>query len=93
MFTFVAGPQYSYLISSKDVFDTSFLNVELEQEFENDNLRKNTLCLQGGVDVNLKSIVIGTRVGWDLLQNNEDGSSTTPRYKNVWYQATVGYRF
>lgn len=93
IFTFVAGPQYSYLISSKDVFDTSFLNVELEQEFENDNLRKHTLCLLGGVNVNLKSIVIGTRVGWDLFKNKDDGSSTTPRYKNVWFQATVGYRF
>ena len=92
MFTIVAGPQYSYLISSKDVFDTSFLNVELEQEFENDNLSKNTLCLLGGVDVNLNSIVIGTRVGWDLYQNNGDGTTTTPRYKNVWYQVTVGFR-
>ncbi|NHB68826.1 porin family protein [Perlabentimonas gracilis] len=93
MFSIVAGPQYSYLMSTKDVFENSFLNIEQEEEFDNDNLRKNTLCFLGGFDVNLSSIVIGARVGWDLFQNNGDGSSTTPRYKNVWYQATVGFRF
>ena len=93
MFTIVVGPQYSYLMSKKDVFKNSFLTTEQEEEFENDNLRKNTLCFLGGFDVNVSSIVIGARVGWDLYQNNGDGSSTTPRYKNVWYQATVGLRF
>ncbi|MBN1989353.1 MAG: PorT family protein [Bacteroidales bacterium] len=93
MFSIVAGPQYSYLISSKDEFEDSFLDIEQEEEFENDNLRKNTLCFLGGFDVNLSSVVIGARVGWDLFQNNGDGSSTTPRYKNVWYQATIGFRF
>ncbi|MDD3568547.1 MAG: porin family protein [Bacteroidales bacterium] len=93
MFSIVAGPQYSYLMSTKDVFENSFLNTEQEEEFDNDNLRKNTLCFLGGFDINLSSIVIGARVGWDLFQNNGDESSTTPRYKNVWYQATVGFRF
>ncbi len=93
MFTIVAGPQYSYLISSKDVFENSFLDIEQEEEFDNENLRRNTLCFLGGFDVNVNSIVIGARVGWDLFQNNGDGSSTTLRYKNVWYQATVGFRF
>jgi hypothetical protein len=41
----------------------------------------------------LNSAVIGARVGWDLMQNNGDGSSSTIRYKNVWYQATIGFRF
>jgi hypothetical protein len=93
MFSIVAGPQYSYLMSTKDVFENSFLNTEQEEEFDNDNLRKNTLCFLGGFDINLSSIVIGARVGWDLFQNNGDESSTTPRYKNVWCQATVGFRF
>lgn len=91
-FTILAGPQYSYLLSRKDDFENSFLNIEQEQEFENDNLRKNTLCFLGGFDLNVNSVVIGARVGWDLYQNNGDGSSTTPRYKNVWYQATIGFR-
>lgn len=92
-FTVLAGPQFSYLIKQKDVFSNATSTVEQEQEFENDNIRKNTLCFVGGADINIKHIVLSARVGWDLFNNNGDGTSTTPRYKNVWAQATIGYRF
>lgn len=91
--TLLAGPQYSYLIKQSDVFANSSTSFLQEQEFENDNIRKNILCLTGGVDITMKHIVLGARVGWDIQNNNGDGTSATPRYKNVWYQATVGYRF
>ncbi len=87
--TILAGPQYSYLLKQKDDFSG---NIS-EQDFDNDNIRKNTLCFTGGLDFNFETIVLGARVGWDLYNNNGDGSSTTPRYKNVWYQATIGFRF
>ncbi|MFZ1290564.1 MAG: hypothetical protein WAR79_10765, partial [Melioribacteraceae bacterium] len=74
-------------------FENAFATFEQEQEFENENIRKNTFSLLGGIDFNLENYVIGTRVGWDLYNNNGDGSSTTPRYKNVWGQITLGYRF
>jgi hypothetical protein len=63
------------------------------QEFENDNLRKNTLSLAGGIDINVRHSVIGLRAGWDITNNNGNGTSTTPRYKNTWLQATIGFRF
>jgi hypothetical protein len=88
----LAGPQYSYLVKQKDVFDNAFITIEQEEEFDNDNIRRNTLGLLGGLDIDLGHIVFGARVGWDLQNNNGDGTSTTPRYKNVWYQATLGYR-
>lgn len=91
-FTIVAGPQYSYLISQKDVFDNGVTTVEQEQQFKNDDLRKNTLCFTGGFDITIKRVVLGGRIGWDLLNNAPNGNSTTPRYKNVWYQATFGLR-
>lgn len=91
--TLLAGPQYSYLISKKDVFDNGTTTVAQEQEFKNDNIRKNTLCFKGGFDINADHLVFSARVGWDILNNNGNGTSTTPRYKNVWYQATFGYRF
>ncbi|MFY9309748.1 MAG: porin family protein [Bacteroidia bacterium] len=90
--TLVAGPQYSYLINQRDIFTNATTSIEQEQEFENDNIRKNIFGVIGGIDINLKHIVLGGRVGWDVLNNNGDGSSTTPRYKNVWYQATIGYK-
>ena len=92
-FTLLAGPQYSYLMNQKDVFSNTSTSYLQETEFKNENLRKNTLCFLGGADLTLKHLVIGGRVGWDLQKNNGDGTSAIPRYKNVWYQATVGYRF
>ncbi|MFA5848247.1 MAG: porin family protein [Bacteroidales bacterium] len=90
--TIVAGPQYSFLVSDKYVFNSAIVNTNQENEFNNDNIRKNILCFLGGVDFNLRRIVIGTRIGWDIQANKGDGTSTTPRYKNVWYQATIGFR-
>jgi hypothetical protein len=92
-FTFLVGPQYSYLISQKFALHTDLGDVSEEEQFENENLRKNTLCITGGFDVNFDNIVFSARTGWDFLSNKGDGTSRTPRYKNMWYQATVGYRF
>ncbi|MEQ6121821.1 porin family protein [Reichenbachiella sp. MALMAid0571] len=88
----VAGPQYSFLLKQKDEFTNVGGSVVQEQEFENDNIRKNTMGFIGGVDFNLNDFVIGTRVGWDMINNHGDGTSSTPRYKNVWYQLTFGFR-
>lgn len=91
--TLQLGPQYSYLVSRKDVFGNGITSIEQELEFENDNIRKNTLCFVLGGDINMKKVVLGLRAGWDVQNNTGDGTSTTPRYKNVWYQFTFGYRF
>jgi hypothetical protein len=90
--TILAGPQYSFLIKQKDTFSNSTNSVEQEQVFDNNNIRKNTLCFTGGFDVNINYIVISARAGWDMQNNKGDGTSTNPRYKNVWYQFTLGYR-
>jgi hypothetical protein len=89
----LAGPQYSFLVQQNDTYDNGTTTVEQQTDFKNDNVRKNTLCFTGGLDINLKHIVIGARAGWDILNNEGDGSSNTPRYKNMWYQGTIGYRF
>ncbi len=88
----VAGPQFSYLIKQKDEFANTTTSIGQEQEFEDDDIRKSILGFTGGIDINISHLVFGARVGWDLQSNREDGSSTTPRYKNVWYQATMGFR-
>jgi len=90
--TLLAGPQFSYLIKESYVFESALVNIDQQEELKNDNIRKNILCFLGGIDFNFNNVVIGTRVGWDLQTNKGDGTSTTPRYKNMWYQATVGFR-
>ncbi len=91
--TILAGPQYSYLIKQTDAFANTTTSILQEQTFENDNIRRNTFGFILGADVNFSNLVIGGRLGWDISNNNGDGTSTTPRYKNVWYQFTLGYRF
>jgi hypothetical protein len=89
----VFGPQYSFLLKQKDDFTGGSITASQEQTYTNDNIRKNIFCLTGGADLNVEHLVIGLRAGWDVQNNNGDGTSTTPRYKNMWYQATLGYRF
>lgn len=91
--TILAGPQYSYLLKQKDKFTGGSLNAVQEEEFSNSNIRKNTFSAIVGADLNIENLVIGVRGAWDLKNNNGDGTSTTPRYKNMWYQASVGLRF
>lgn len=91
--TLLAGPQYSYLIKQKDTYESGTTTIEQQTAFENDNLRKSTLCMILGSDLTLKRTMLGVRAGWDIQNNNGNGTSTIPRYKNVWYQLTIGYRF
>jgi len=91
--TILAGPQFSYLTSQRDVFTNTLYSSSQEQQFNNSNLRKNILCFVGGLDFNFAEGVIGTRVGWDVQNNNGDGSSSVPNYKNVLLQLTLGVRF
>jgi len=91
--TILAGPQFSYLMKRKDVFNTAIGTAEQIEVFKTDNIRKNIFGAALGVDINVSQIVVGARAGWDLSTNNGDGTSQTPRYKNAWVQATVGFRF
>lgn len=90
--TLLVGPQYSYLMKQKDVFENPISDIILESEFENENIRKNTLSLATGADINFRNFVFAARIGWDLYNNNGNGTSSTPRYKNVWGGLTLGIR-
>jgi hypothetical protein len=90
--TFQLGPQFSYLMRQKTTVNTGLGTVIDDNDFDNDNIRKNTLGAVVGVDFNFDKVVFGTRAGWDLQNNNGDGTSTNPRYKNVVVQATLGFR-
>lgn len=91
--TLLFGPQFSFLMKQKDEFTGGNLSATQQQDFDNDDITKNILGLTGGADINVDNLVFGLRAGWDIKTNEGDGNSSTPRYKNMWYQATVGYRF
>src|SRR3990172_7233642 len=46
--TVVVGPQYSYLMHKKDAYTFGINSAAQEQEFTNDNIRKNTLGFVAG---------------------------------------------
>jgi hypothetical protein len=89
----LAGPHFSFLLHKGLSFDSGNLTVEQQTEIRNNNIRKNILGVTGGLDIDLNPVVISGRVGWDLQHNNGDGTSTDPRFKNVWLQATLGLKF
>ena len=86
------GPQYSYLLKETNTYSNGVSTSAQEKEFENSNIRKNLLSFALGADVNLNHMALGLRACWDVQNNKGDGTSTVPRYKNVWYQATIAYR-
>ena len=88
----VAGPQFAYLMSERNEFDAG-IGFDQEEQFENDNIRKNILGFVGGVNLNFNHVTVGARVGFDFQNNRGDGTADTPRYKNTWGQLTIGYRF
>jgi len=90
--TLLIGPQYSYLLKQTTNVVVAGVSTTDVEKFTNDNILRNTLGLVIGADVNLFQFVISGRVAWDLYDNNGDGTSTTPRYKNVNGQLTLGFR-
>lgn len=92
MLTLITGPQYSYLLKKNDVFKDPASSIVAIQEFRNEKIRTSSLSYLGGFDMNINHVIIGTRVGWDISTNNNSISTTTPRYRNLWYQATLAYR-
>lgn len=90
--TVLFGPSYSYLLKQTDKFTSSVISYEQEQEFKQDNIRKNIFGVVAGFDINMKHVVLGGRIGWDLQTNRGDGTSNTPQYKNLCGQLTLGYK-
>lgn len=90
--TLVAGPQFAYLLRQKNENSFGDYSQELEEEFDNNNIRKNMLGFVAGFDVNISFVVVSARVGWDFQYNDGEGNSTAPRYKNQWVQFTMGVR-
>lgn len=91
----VVGPQVSFLLSTKNKFETGFGTAE-EQiiEDKSDRFKKS---LVGGLigfryDLSDKLDIHG-RYALDFQKNNEDGSRETPEYKNQVFSVGFGVKF
>lgn len=90
--TLLVGPQYSYLLETKNEFNDSTTSTQ-EDDINGDNYKKNIFGFVVGADVNIQSFMISARAGWDISKSDADGDSTKPRYKNQVFQVTLGYSF
>ncbi len=89
----VVGPQVSFLMSTKNKLETGSGSIETSDN-ESDNFKKSLL---GGVigaryDLTPKVDVHG-RYALDFQKNNENGSSTTPEFRNQVWSFGLGYKF
>jgi hypothetical protein len=91
-FALVAGPQFSYLLDTKNEFNGSTSTTQ-EDAINSQNYKKNIFGFVVGADVNFDQLVLSGRVGWDISQSDTDGNSSDPRYKNQVIQLTLGYTF
>ena len=91
----VVGPQVSFLLSTKNKFDTGFGTAEEEiVEDKSDRFKKS---LVGGLigfryDLSDKLDFHG-RYALDFQKNNEDGSRETPEFKNQVFSVGLGLKF
>ena len=91
----VAGPQVSFLMSTKNTFETGFGTAQQKiVEDDSDRFRKS---LVGGVvgfryDFSNR-IGLNGRYAMDFQKNNENGTSQTPEYKNQVFQVGLGVKF
>ncbi|RAJ34422.1 porin family protein [Pedobacter cryoconitis] len=94
-FNIVAGPQVSFLLSTKNKFDNGFGTVE-QTNVENDSDRFKKSLVGGLIgfryDVNDKFDIHG-RYALDFQKNNENGTSSTPEFRNQVFSVGVGIKF
>ncbi|MEJ5962455.1 porin family protein [Pedobacter immunditicola] len=90
----VAGPQVSFLLSTKNKFETDFGQVEQQVNEDSDKFKKSLL---GGVigfryDIN-SNVDFHGRYALDFQKNNENGTNSTPEFKNQVFSVGFGYKF
>jgi len=87
----VVGPQYSYLLSTHTKFNSGATSYEQTVHYENNNITRNIFGGVIGMDINLNdNIFIYGRYTIDFKNNNGDGTSSTPAYKNQVFQVGLG---
>jgi hypothetical protein len=89
--TILAGPQFSYLLETKNEFNG--YTASQEEEINSADYKKNIFGFVIGTDINIEQFVISGRVAWDINKSDADGNTTSPRYKNQVVQLALGYRF
>lgn len=94
-FNIVAGPQVSFLMSTKNKFNNGFSTTEEQKiEDESDRFKKSLFGGVIGFRYDLSSqLDIHGRYALDFQKNNENRTHETPEYKNQVFQVGLGIKF
>jgi hypothetical protein len=93
-FSFLIGPQVSFLTSTTNTYSNGFTTT-VEQSYENDKneFRKSIIDGVIGVQFDLTPTVdLHGRYTLDLQQDNVNGTSQTPQYRNQVWQVGLGFK-
>lgn len=94
-FSIYLGPQVSFLTKTNTKFETNAGTVDqTNYEDDADKFKKSIVggVLGAGFNVG-KNLSINARYALDFQKNNEDGSATTPAFKNQVWQAGLALGF
>lgn len=91
----VVGPQVSFLLSTENKFENGFGTAQQKIiEDESDRFKKSLVGGAIGFRYDFSNkIGLNGRYALDFQKNNENGSSTTPEYKNQVFQLGLGLKF
>jgi len=89
--TLVAGPQYSYLLNQQDIYANIETGINPEQKVPVVASRQNMLCGVVGLDWNVQYMIVGIRIGADLV--GDGFLATSSAYKTGWCQVSFGFRY
>jgi len=93
-FGLIIGPQVSFLMSTTNTYSNGFSTV-VQQRYEDDATRFRKSIIDGviGLSIDLSSNVdLRARYTLDLQQDNVDGTTQTPQYRNQLWQLGLGFK-
>jgi opacity protein-like surface antigen len=89
----VVGPQVSFLMSTSDKYSTNNGSVTVDNN-DSDNFKKSLLGGVIGLRYDLtQNVDVHGRYALDFQKNNENGTTTTPEFKNQVWSFGLGYKF
>ena len=92
-FHIVVGPQYSYLVSRSDRVKGDDGELAKAVKAENTKIAYNNIGGCAGIEFTFKRVWLWGRYNVDFENNNWNGTSSLPAYKNEVYQVGVGFSF
>lgn len=91
-FNFLIGPQFSFLLSTRNTYYTGF--TPTYEERYNYNGDKSFVDGVAGISVDVnRNVELRARYTIDLQENNANGTSDYPDYRNSVWQFGIGFKF